>query len=433
MTFRGARWDAIGVKSPPILAPPYAMFPAGPARIWLSRYEAWSIEELDARWVHDSTQMPVGKSGALPRVGDIIVWVGDLAYLDDEVREVLFQPSLVIGVGSRRRGTVMVESIRDTWLMEVETSLAADASPTLASQLGRLTSRHGAEVSADFLDVWGINVMCPSCGCVGMPASWGLTPPGPSSRDRDGALLPWPTGVTRDLGCSPSDPGTYYACPRCAHQWGDAPIADAMVWPEIVDPSGDPAIVGSVQDLLEAVADVYDLQKPAKDLDEVAEWVFNFTEPYEVELRQDFPDGIVMTVRYWGLDFRFPFDLKALPAMAAELEGDCRAIEADWNYLQRIEDLEGFALERTDEAGYSFDGWHWRDHGFGSYEPTYQYARKAPDSWTVQEWFDRRVRGDGTRAFTDFAVPVDDWSTTTLREVRELSRAAKEAEREGHQ
>jgi len=207
-----------------------------------------------------------------------------------------------------------------------------------------------------------------------------------------------------------------------------------MVWPEIVDPSGDPVIVGSVQDLLEAVADVYDLQKPAKDLDEVAEWVFNFTEPYEVDIYENSPAGIVMTVRYWGLDFQYPFDLAALPANAEEVEGNCRAIEKNWNYLQQIEEVEGFSLD-WDAAWETcfYDLWHWRDHGFASHDPTYQYARKAPDSWTVREWFDRRVRGDGTRAFTDFAVPVDDWSTTTLKEVRELSRAAQEAEPEGHQ
>jgi hypothetical protein len=430
LTFRDDRWAAIGVKRPPILAPPYAMFPAGPSRIWLSRYGAWSTKELDARWVLDSTQMPVGKSGALPRVGDLIVWVGDLAYRDGEIREVLFPPSLVISVGPRRRGMSTVESIRDTWLLEVETALAAEAGSILKSHLSRLTSRHGVEVSAEFLDVWGINVVCPNCGCLGTPASWGLTAEEPCSRDRNGAIRPWPTGVARDLGCSPVGPGSYYACPRCGDEWGDEPIADPMVWPESHDPSGDPMIVGSVQDILEAVADIYDHKTPAEGLAEVAEWIFNFTEPYEVDLRQDSPDGIVMTVRYWGIDLVFPFDLNALPAMALDLEGDCRAMEADWDYLECIEDIEGLVLERPDSAGYAFDPWHWRDHGFGSYDPTYAYVRKAPESWTIKEWFERRVRGDGIRAFTAFAVPVGNWSTTTLKEVRELSKAAKEAEHE---
>lgn len=407
------------------------MFPAGPSRIWLSRYGAWSTEELDARWVHDSTQMPVGQVGAFPRVGDIIVWVGDLAYKDGEVREVLFPPSLVIGVGPRRGGMLAVESIRDTWLIEVETALANKASPLLQSHFSGLTSRQGSEVSGDFLDVWGINVVCPNCGCLGAPSSWGLIAAEPSSRNGEGALMPWPTGVTRDLGCSPAEPGSYYACPRCGDEWGDEPIADAMVWPEIINSRGDPVIVGSVQDLLEAVADIYGLTKPAENLDEVAEWIFNFTEPYEVDLRQDSPDGIVMTVRYWGLDLDFPFDLEALPAMALELEGDCRAIEADWEYLERIEDIEGFILERVDSAGYAFGAWHWRDHGWDSYDPTYEYVRKAPESWTIKEWFERRVRGDGIQAFTDFAVPVGDWSTTTLKEVRELSRATRDAEHGG--
>jgi hypothetical protein len=215
-------WSDAGVDPLPLDAPAYRLFVGAPlATVWVAGYDEarWSISEINDRYLVDETTMPVPDPaegfGRLRR-GDLIIWVG-LGRDGAVVEDTIWQPALVTQTRGTGDGALRIVSIRDGSLDCFGLQAVDEMGIDWASHLRGV--RPPEVVDSSVLDLWQLDVWCRACGNLGTPVRWGFSGP-PRTRDDDGALLPWPEGLTLEAGCDmPQDPHLY-RCERCGAEWG---------------------------------------------------------------------------------------------------------------------------------------------------------------------------------------------------------------------
>lgn len=323
MFARTQRWATVGLDPLPILSPPYRGLDTPPGHVWLSGYDDWQINRLDGRWTHDITQVTVG-DGSIPCGGDVIVWVGDLKYMDGHVSRVVYQPSRILAVGPRRKGRVWIESLRDNWIREIHLEDALTHRPFLHESLTAAWAGQLVHTKPSVLDMWGLHLWCPECGHLGAPTVVSLSSTSlVEARDRNGNLQPWPWGSMIPTECITARPSSSMRCTRCDAQWGEHAIAEPMVWPSFAEKDDDPFIIDSVDDLLEGYSERYLHGEPIKSLEELGQWMSMQLDDFDLDFPpEDWFSSEGITIRVWnfGLTMPFPFALTELLWEAEELE-----------------------------------------------------------------------------------------------------------------
>jgi hypothetical protein len=217
-------WRAEGLEPLPADAPAYRLVVGAPlGRIWVSGYHDYrfQVDRIDSRWWLDRTTLPLqDEPDALdqPRRGDLIIWVGPSGSPTRPVDDV-WPPSLVTGRRRTADGLSRLTTLRDGWVENVPVATAALRQPEVDwSELAR-----GKQplhlVGHSVLDLWQLNVWCPSCGHLGTPYALGSTQP-QRYRDADGQLLPWPDGFADPSDNLPDGHTPLYRCTRCGSEWG---------------------------------------------------------------------------------------------------------------------------------------------------------------------------------------------------------------------
>ena len=184
-----------------------------------------------------------------------------------------------------------------------------------------------------------------------------------------------------------------------------------MWWPDNATVKPQFTSVSTPEELLKA--------SECADYAELATRIEDEVEPDDVELWSD-DGGLSITIDGAGAGLPWPFTIGEFWELIHELEGRALCNQA-CNYLAReIELTEGFRLTIWPDS-YP-DGTSWPPEGYPEI-PEYSYGRPAPDSWTYEQWFDRRL--SKVLARTELAVEVyaTDDSEDTLGSLRASSAA----------
>lgn len=202
-------WQRWGLEPFARLAPPWSHV-LGPRRLVLAEFDLDSSEwrALSKDWRLDLATTRSGKVRLLP--GDLLVWVG--AHEDRGSRHV-WAPALVVEASSPRSGRQKVSAVAFDRHESID-------NPGVLGWVDRLLADGAAVVTGSprrgLLALWGLDVMCPHCGAVGVPIIWGMPAPGDFGRAGPTSAED-PGGDSWLGGCVVSD--ERYGCRRCGHQW----------------------------------------------------------------------------------------------------------------------------------------------------------------------------------------------------------------------
>lgn len=402
-------WSDLDLPPLPVLAPPWRLTTPAPSSVWVSGFapHGWSISELDERWLADATVIPSTGTGLRP--GDLIIWHGE-ADFEGDVCEVLWPPSRVVRVEVHSAsGQTVVTSVRDGWLAELPIADIPDSHLRRIWDNG-IPDPTPVQTLAEIVAWWGLDVWCPACGDLGRPIQWGLVPAPPQRQP--GRVAEWGSTDSITAGCTMPPSPRAMACLRCGYEWGEFPFAEPMRWPEdaAIDPRYSP--IHTPQQLLEATE--------CADYAELATRVENAVEPDGVDVWSDI-GGLSLTIDGAGAGLAWPFTLGEFWDLVHQQEGRALCNQA-CRYLEReIQLTEGFRLTIWPDA-YP-DGTSWPAVGCPEISE-YSYSRRAPGSWTYQQWFVRRLAKVLARTGLAVEVYATDDEDETLASLRAVSVAS---------
>ena len=202
-------WSRYGLEPYPDVAPPYSHV-LGRGRLVVAQFDVDSArwKGISDYWRLDTAATAVGDLTV--RRGDLILWVGP----DEHGGEAHAWPvSLVLEASKKVTGSQVVSAL----VFDDHEAILVDELPEIVSELlvGPAAAT-GAQRSL-LLDLWGLDVLCPRCGGLGTPISYGLQLP-PEVGDDQAVLGPWDTGHAHAAGgCVVGE--ERYACGRCGRGW----------------------------------------------------------------------------------------------------------------------------------------------------------------------------------------------------------------------
>jgi len=333
----------------------------------------WRTSHLDERWVVDTTDTILEHR---INVDDLIVWFGE-AQGSRPSEVFIWPPGRVVAVETYPEQNAMrVWSIRDSWQEAVDhRSTPSPYNNKFWRDLRK--SPEVFEMKSAVLDWWGLNVWCRRCGSLGNSSARG-------GKKLEGSKGKWFEDLREEAFTTGIDkPGTRtqdsYRCFRCGHSWGSAPLA-ALDWPDS-NLARTLVPLNNVNDLLS----IYGC-KTIADLMESVE--------ADIDLDLDFsgfePDGegFMVVIRGRGGVLKFPFALVDFWRHVEEVEDyaivalHCEGWSDEIEMIERIQvQIDYFESEPNSQLiGEIYGG-----------TDTYDYQRAAPDSWSFQEWIDRRL------------------------------------------
>lgn len=216
-------WEDYGLDPLPAMAPPWLPL-VGHPRIHLAAYD-WqnSVHRvIEGPWAVDIERIPATAGPQTRSPGDIVLYVGRAEGSPDAY---VWPPALVVQCGRATDGEQRLVTLTNDELIAVR---RRDLPTPLRSRLSKLPGVLSPIIRRKVLALWGLDALCPDCGWIGSPITYGfMLAPGrrwPLSGPSD------PGGAAVPGGCDVPANGPQWQCTRCETQWpeGADPIIESL-------------------------------------------------------------------------------------------------------------------------------------------------------------------------------------------------------------